>query len=99
MLSSTKIPWTIAKEIFQGEWIEIVDSEWEWNAPHPRWVRVRRHARDRNELLSQISHSTLTDSDLPHDLILFVAPSSGFVESNLCNISEFHTLDLKGSIV
>ena len=52
-----KLPWHNIKDFFKGQWVELIDCDWEPNKPFPRQAGVRHHAYDRNELLSMIKCS------------------------------------------
>lgn len=54
-----RLSWSIVKEHFSDQWIELADYRWDWEAPHPAWVVVRRHASERSQLLSLISDHSL----------------------------------------
>ena len=49
-----RLSWSKIKEIFCGEWVELVDFEWPWERPAPAWGRVRLHASDRADLMRAI---------------------------------------------
>lgn len=67
--------WNRIKEHFEGEWVELVDFDWEWTSSFPRLARVRNHASDRSELMS------LIDSQGPAagSVILYVGRAASVV--------------------
>lgn len=77
----SRMSWNRIKELFAGEWVELVDYDWDWNSAFPRSARVRRHASDRNELMAQ--PATGASSDAP--VVLFVGAAAAVVnhESSL----------------
>lgn len=48
------LSWHSIREFFKGQWVELIDCDWEWSRSYPRKARVRHHAWDRNELLAHI---------------------------------------------
>lgn len=68
----TRMPWSQIKDVFSGEWIELVAYDWPWGNPHPRWGIVRFHAADRQELLEQIAEN----DEREESLVLFVAKTT-----------------------
>jgi hypothetical protein len=68
----TRVPWSQLKEMFSGEWVELVSYDWPWGAPHPRWGIVRCYAPDRQELMEKIEEAgALSDS-----LVLYIAETT-----------------------
>jgi len=43
--------------MYEGEWVELVEAQWDWNKPNPTSARVRNHASDRAELMKKIQAS------------------------------------------
>jgi hypothetical protein len=74
---SSRLSWKLLKEAFAGEWVELIDYQWDWSAPHPRWARVEAHASDRGELLSHIQkRGGMTESSL----ILYIGATSSIID-------------------
>lgn len=71
-----KLSWGQIKDIFEGEWIELVEFDWGWNKTAPRWARVRHHAESRGELLIKISNSDPS----PDSLVMYVAASQPVIQ-------------------
>jgi hypothetical protein len=68
--------WLKIKEVFKGQWVELVDVEWKAHEPYPQSGTVRNHAPDRNELLEAVSK----DRGSPESVILFVGAAEAFVD-------------------
>jgi len=66
-----RLPWRLIQEYFQGQWVELVDSEWKWNSAHPSLARVRHHAGSRRELMQQIKKDRLQEGSV----LLFINPA------------------------
>jgi hypothetical protein len=69
-----KIPWKILRDTFEGEWVELVEYEWDWGAPFPKWARVRHHAPERSELMASIQNRD--------NLILFIGGPDTMIEQD-----------------
>lgn len=67
--------WNRIKELFDGEWVELVDLDWEWTSSFPRLARVRNHASDRAELMSLIGHQ----GSIQGSVILYVGSSASVI--------------------
>lgn len=67
----TRFPWSQLRQIFVGEWVEIVDSEWPWERSTPVWGVVRHHHSDRNQLLRMIERNGAVEGSF----IIFVGSS------------------------
>lgn len=75
---SARLPWKLLREAFAGEWVELVDYEWEWGAPVPRWGKVRSHASDRNSLIKIMRADEKARGDTiagQESVILYVSPT------------------------
>ena len=55
--STLRLPWSMIKENYAGEWVELVNCGWKWERPTPQWGCVRNHAADRNQLMRLIARS------------------------------------------
>ena len=79
MLSKTtpysRMSWNRIKELFEGEWVELVDFDWEWTSSFPRLARVRNHASDRAELMSLID----VQGSLENSVVLYVGAAASVV--------------------
>lgn len=64
--------WTAIKKKFQGQWVELVDLEWDWNSPHPKKARVRHNASQRTRLMSKVNGSDQVEDSV----ILYLGASS-----------------------
>jgi hypothetical protein len=70
---TARLSWSHIKEMYEGEWVELVNVEWDWNKPTPSAGRVRHHASDRAELMKKIQGSAAE----PEAVILYLgAPGS-----------------------
>jgi hypothetical protein len=78
-LALSRLAWTQINEIYDGEWVELVDYSWGWNESHPRWARIRHSATQRDELMRQISK----DSEIPGSLILLIGGARAAVDLGL----------------
>lgn len=65
-----KLSWKLIQEYFQGEWVELADTEWKWRSAHPSMARIVRHAASRQQLIKQIQR----EGSVPGSTILFVSP-------------------------
>lgn len=75
--SKARISWNQLRDLFSGEWVELVDFRWEWNSPTPAWAVVRHHASDRKALLKKISESGERDDAL----ILYLGATNPLVQN------------------
>lgn len=62
--------WDQITRRFQGEWIELVEFDWDWNSPFPKWARVRHHSTNKRELQELIHGSSAVEDAVT----LFVGP-------------------------
>ena len=76
---SKKIGWSQLKDFFEGEWVELVDYEWNWKQPYPSWARIRHHAPDRAELLEFIR----SDRSLAGSVVIFIGSAHSTFEHSL----------------
>ena len=73
-MSTTKISvsirqtWKELREIYLGQWVELVDFDWDWNTPHPTVAKVRNSSSDRTELVELIART----GSLDDSVILFI---------------------------
>ena len=80
---SNKLLWSHIKEMYQNEWVELVDCDWEWGSPSPRRASVRNHATDRKELLKKIN----TTGRATGSVVLFVGHAGSVVSFDLTGIA------------
>lgn len=52
-----KLSWERIKEAFEGQWVELVRCDWDWDDAHPSWGVIRHHHDDRRGLLELIQAS------------------------------------------
>lgn len=62
-----KLTWDEIKNQFGGEWVELVDFEWDETEPDPRSGVVRVHSKDRKEF-----HKLILDRPDCEAAILYV---------------------------
>lgn len=74
--SKARISWTQLRDLFAGEWVELVDFRWEWNSPTPAWAVIRHHASDRKALLKKIAES----GEREDALILYLGATNPLVQ-------------------
>ena len=74
--TSPKMSWNTLKETFEGEWVELVEFEWDWNRAYPLWARVRNCASDRQELIKKVHASGEVA-----DAVIFYIGTTGSVVS------------------
>jgi hypothetical protein len=76
-----RLSWSMIKESFAGEWVELVDCDWDWDRATPSRAQVRHYSSDRNELMRQIQ----CDGELEDAIVLYVgtaeAPLARALES------------------
>lgn len=53
----TKLLWTHIKEMYQNEWVELIDCDWERESARPIRAIVRNHSSDRVSLLRRAQRS------------------------------------------
>jgi hypothetical protein len=71
----TRMSWNRIKELFEGEWVELIDFDWEWTSSFPRLARVRNHASDRAELMSLIE----AQGSIENAVVLYVGAAASVV--------------------
>ncbi len=54
---SLRLTWSQIVEMFDGEWVELVDFNWDWKDAHPRLATVRHHAPDRRALMESVRNA------------------------------------------
>lgn len=79
----TRLSWSIVKEHFSDQWIELADYRWDWEAPHPAWVVVGGHAAERAELLLLIADRSEPDHQIVHQKSVPRAASAPSEDSEL----------------
>lgn len=82
-----KLNWKQIEALFNQQWVELVDFDWEETEPYPTAGRVRVHSSDRKEFDQLIKRDQSIDS-----AILFVGKKSqtgsAFLSSNLRRVTE-----------
>ena len=78
-LSSKPIAWSKLKNFFEGQWVELVDYKWDWNAAAPSCARIRHHATGRAELLELIRR----DGAVKGSVVLFIGARHSTFEHSL----------------
>lgn len=68
------LSWSQIQDIFAGEWVEMVDVEWQPNSVMPRRARVRSAAPDRASLLKLAQASKSQAEDAADSIIVFIGP-------------------------
>ncbi|MCO6430677.1 MAG: hypothetical protein J5J00_07425 [Deltaproteobacteria bacterium] len=77
-LLTQRLSWNQIREWYHGQWVELVDYEWEWDQKTPTRARVRNYSSDRRELLERSKRS-----DSPEGaVILFVGSPNSFINSS-----------------
>lgn len=71
-----RIAWSQIRDFFAGNWIELVDVEWNQNATFPTRARVRHYAAERSTLIDQIAKSR----EIEDAVILYVGNMSPLIE-------------------
>ena len=77
--TSKPIAWSKLKNFFEGQWVELVEYKWDWNAAAPSCARIRHHATDRSELLELIRR----DKKVPGSVVLFIGAQHSSFEHSL----------------
>ncbi len=55
--------WSQILAKFDGEWVELIEYDWNWESPYPRWAKVRNHSPSRAQLSELLAASgPVTDS-------------------------------------
>lgn len=81
-----KLSWEQIAQQYKGQWVELVDYEWQDGEPYPTAGAVRVHDADRKQFYRQANQNRPLDS-----AILFVGDLNlplGVVHNNLARISE-----------
>ena len=65
-----RLSWQHIGEFFAGQWVELTEVEWRWNAPTPSLACVRHHSPKRKTLLEQVRHAPTAKGSV----ILFIWP-------------------------
>lgn len=47
---NTPMSWSEILESYEGQWVELIEYDWDWKSPFPTWAVVRNHSMDRTEL-------------------------------------------------
>ena len=71
-----RIPWSMVRSHFPGEWVELVECEWPSNRSQPTWASVRFHDKSRASLFKKISKAG-AKSDA---IVLFIRSSNLVLE-------------------
>lgn len=74
-----RLSWNRIRELFNGQWVELTDCEWEWSSPFPRWAKVGQCAESREELIRQVHN--------PDSLVLFIGATEALVKHYASQIS------------
>ena len=48
-----KLSWNQIRRNFSGQWVELVDCDWDWNDANPRSAKVRNFSPNRKKLISK----------------------------------------------
>lgn len=78
-----KLLWSHIKEMYQNEWVELVDCDWEWGSASPRRASVRHHAADRSELLKKVQAA----GELSGSTVLFVGHAGVVVSFDITGVA------------
>lgn len=57
-----KLTWDKIKELYDQQYVELVDYDWPENEMHPRSGVVRAHSSDRVQFYNQVGKDTPVDS-------------------------------------
>jgi len=71
-----RLAWSQIRDFFEGQWIELVDVEWNENATFPTRARVRNYAAERSSLIEKISGAR----EVNDAIILYVGHMSPLIE-------------------
>ena len=80
-----KITWDKIQKQYEGEWVELINYDWQDGQPYPAAGEVRVHASDRKEFYQQANIDRPKDS-----AILYVGRLDlplGVIRNNLMRIS------------
>lgn len=77
-MRSKKLTWQQIKELYDKEWVELIDYDWPEEEAYPRAGVVRVHAKTRKEFDKLILHDPPADAalifvgerEIPTNLIL-----------------------------
>ena len=58
-MQNQRLFWNQIKAIFEGEWVELTNVDWDWDKPFPKRACVRHHSTDRAELMNAIRRDGL----------------------------------------
>lgn len=54
-----KISWNEIKNDFAGQWVELVDCDWDWKDAHPRSARILNSSDNRKKLITKDSKDSV----------------------------------------
>lgn len=69
--------------MYQNEWVELIECDWQMDRANPARAIVRNHAPDRVELLKLIDE----DGEDPKSVILFVGFSDSVVSFDVTGVA------------
>ena len=70
-----KLTWEELHNSFRGEWVELIDYEWEWDKKFPIWVIVRHHSTDRDLLNDMIA----SGDEIDDAIVIYLGAASSSV--------------------
>lgn len=65
---SKRLTWKQIKQEFRGQWVELVECDWDWGQPCPRAAVVRHSAANRSDLVAEIENADSCEGSM----ILFI---------------------------
>lgn len=78
-----KLTWEEIKQRYDGEWVELIDFEWDETQPDPQAGIVRFHARDAKEFHRLIKENPIVDAALVYVGDLFPNRENVIFSANL----------------
>lgn len=67
-----KLPWAQIQELFEDQWVELVEYDWDWSQAFPSHARVRNFSNDRIDLMVKIQKA----GEVPESVVLFLGATT-----------------------
>lgn len=80
---ANKLTWQQIKQQYDGEWVELIDFEWDMTEPDPSSGVVRVHAKDRKEF-----HRLAMQDPPAESAVVYVGPILMAKENMVFNANQ-----------
>jgi hypothetical protein len=86
-----RLSWKEISETYSGQWVELVDCDWEWNEPHPSFAKVVTASSNRSIIMSEMrQRSKKLGTRKLQSVIIHVGATKSFFPYD----TKFTTLEL-----